>query len=107
MKDTDLKCAIGNYEKLIRKYKHLYNPQVGELFKELFGYGTVFGIVQIRMTEQNACLNIIEMIIDSANCKKYEDFLYYVAEQGINFGPTITSHAREILRNINSERIKI
>ena len=107
LKDTDLKCAIGNYEKLIRKYKHLYNPQVGELFKELFGYGTVFGIVQIRMTEQNACLNIIEMIIDSANCKKYEDFLYYVAEQGINFGPTITSHAREILRNINSERIKI
>lgn len=107
LNDVDLKCAIGNYEKLVRKYKHLYNPQIGELFKELFGYGTVFGIVQIRMTEQNACLNIIEMIIDSANYKKYEDFLYYIAEQGVGFSPTITSHAREILRNINSDRIKL
>ena len=62
---------------------------------------------QIRMTEQNACLNIIEMIIDSSNYKKYEDFLYYIAEQGMNFSPTITSHAREILSNINSDRIKI
>ena len=59
------------------------------------------------MTEQNICLNIIEMIIDSANYKKYEDFLYYIAEQGMDFKPTITSHAREILRNINSERIRL
>lgn len=107
LNDTDLKCAISNYEKLVRKYKHLYNPRIGELFKEFFGYGTVFGRVQIRMTEQNACLNIIEMIIDSANYKKYEDFLYFIAEQGVDFSPTITSHAREILRNINSDRIKI
>ena len=107
LNDSDLKCAISNYEKLIRKYKHLYNPQIGELFKEFFGYQTVFGRPQIRMTEQNACLSIIEMIIDSGNYKKYEDFLYYVAEQGTDFSATITSHAREILRNINSDRIKI
>lgn len=107
LSDVELKCAIGNYEKLVRKYKHLYNPQVGELFKGFFGFQTIFGTVQIRMTEQNACLNIIEMIIDSANYKKYEDFLYYIAEQGINFSPTITNHAREILRNINSDRIKL
>lgn len=107
LSDVDLKCAICNYEKLVRKYKHLYNPQIGDLFKEFFGFQTIFGIVQIRMTEQNACLNIIEMIIDSANYKKYEDFLYYIAEQGMNFSPTITSHAREILRNINSDRIKL
>lgn len=107
LSDIDLRCAISNYEKLVRKYKHLYNPQIGELFKEFFGYGTAFGIVQIRMTEQNLCLNIIEMIIDSANYKKYEDCLYYIAEQGTCFTPTITSHAREILRNINSDRIKL
>lgn len=107
LSDADLKCAISNYEKLIRKYKHLYNPQVGELFKEFFGYGTVFSRIQLRMTEQNTCLNIIEMIIDSANCKKYEDFLYYIAEQGVNFGSTITSHARDILTNVKSDRIKL
>ncbi len=107
LNDVDLKCAISNYEKLVRKYKHLYNPQIGDLFKEYFGFQTIFGTVQIRMTEQNACLNIIEMIIDSANYKKYEDFLYYIAEQGMNFSPTITNHAREILRNINSDRIKL
>lgn len=107
LSDAELKCAIGNYERLVRKYKHLYNPQIGELFKELFGYETLFGQVQIRMTEQNTCLSIIEMIIDSSNYKKYEGFLYYVAEQGMNFSPTITSHAREILRNINSDRIKL
>lgn len=107
LNDADLKCAISNYEKLVRKYKHLYNPQVGELFKAFFGYGTAFGIVQIRMTEQNTCLNVIEMIINSANYKKYEDFLYYIAEQGMNFSPTIRSHAREILRKINSDRIKL
>ena len=59
------------------------------------------------MTEQNTCLNVIEMIINSANYKKYEDFLYYIAEQGMNFSPTIRSHAREILRKINSDRIKL
>ena len=107
LNDVELRCAISNYEKLVRKYKHLYHLPIGELFKEFFGYGTVFGRVQIRMTEQNACLNIIEMIIDSSNYKKYEDFLYYIAEQGMNFSPTITSHAREILSNINSDRIKI
>lgn len=107
LSDAELKCALGNYERLVRKYKHLYNPQIGALFKELFGYETLFGQVRIRMTEQNTCLNIIEMIIDSSNYKKYEDFLYYVAEQGMNFSPTITSHAREILRNINSDRIKL
>ncbi len=107
LNDVDLKCAISNYERLVRKYKHLYNPRIGDLFKEFFGYGTVFGTIQIRMTEQNYCLNIIEMIIDSSNYKKYEDFLYYIAEQGMDFSPTITSHAREILRNINSDRIKL
>ena len=107
LNETQLKCAIGNYEKLVRKYKHLYNPLIGELFKTYFGYGTDIGTVQIRMTEQTACLNIIGMIIDSANYKKYEDFLYYVAEQGMNFAPTITNNAREILRNINSDKIKL
>lgn len=107
LSDVNLKCAISNYEKLVRKYKHLYNPQIGDFFKELFGFGTIFGTVQIRMTEQNACLNIIEMIIDSSNYKKYEDFLYYVAEQGMSFGSTITNHARDILWNINSDRIKL
>lgn len=107
LNDVELKCAIGNYERLVRKYKHLYNPQIGELFKTFFGYETVFGRPQIRMTEQNTCLDIIEMIIDSANYKKYEDFLYYIAEQGMDFSATITSHAREILRNINSDRIKL
>lgn len=105
--NAELKIALMNYEKLICKYKHLYNPLVGEMFKELFGYKTVFGTVKIRITEQNTCLNIIEKIIDSANYKKYEDFLYYVAEQGINFNPTITNHAKNILRNINSDRIKM
>ena len=107
LNDFELKSALGNYERLVRKYKHLYNPQIGELFKGFFGYETLFGRVQIRMTEQNTCLSIIEMIIDSSNYKKYEGFLYYVAEQGMNFSPTITSHAREILRNINSDRIKL
>ena len=107
LSDVDLKCALGNYEKLIRKYKHLYNPQIGDLFKGFFGYETLFGQVQIRLTEQNTCLSIIEMIIDSSNYKRYEDFLYYVAEQGRDFSPTITSHAREILRSINSDRIKL
>ena len=91
---------------MVRKYKHLYNPQIGELFKNYFGYQTVFGKVQIRMTEQNTCLSIIEMIIDSSNYKKYEDFLYYIAEEGVNFNPTIMSHAREILRNIDNDQIK-
>ena len=106
LKDVELKCALGNYEKMVRKYKHLYNPQIGELFKNYFGYQTVFGKVQIRMTEQNTCLSIIEMIIDSSNYKKYEDFLYYIAEEGVNFNPTIMSHAREILRNIDNDQIK-
>ncbi|MBR1854100.1 MAG: hypothetical protein IJ794_13325 [Lachnospiraceae bacterium] len=106
LNDLELKNAIGNYEKLIRKYKHLYNPQIGNLFMSYFGFGTTFAQLQIRMQEQNTCLSIIEMIIDSSNYKKYEDFLYYVAEEGMAFTPTIASHAREILRNINSDRIK-
>jgi len=107
LNDVDLKNAISNYEKLVKKYKHLFNPQIGELFKEYFGYGTVFGMVQIRMFEQNTILNIIEAIIDSSNYKKYENFLYFVAEQGTGFSPTITSHAREILRNINCDQIEV
>ena len=101
------KRALSNYERLIRQYKHLYNPQIGELIKTYFGFGTEDGNVRIRMEDQNTCLNIIEMIIVSSNYKTYEDFLYYVAEQGMDFSSTISNHARQILRNINSDRIKL
>lgn len=105
LNDGQLKCAIRNYEQLVRKYKHLYNAQVGDLFKEYMGFETAFGTVQIRMAEQDSCLKIIDMIMDSSNKKKYEDFLYYVAEQG-EFSGTIANRAREILRKHGCERIK-
>ena len=96
----DLRCAISNYEQLVRKYKYLYNHDIGCLFMELFGFKTVFNNVKIRMMEQNACLNVIEYIIDRSNYKRYAEFIYYVAEEGMGFSANVAEHAHKILEDL-------
>lgn len=104
--DDRLSTAIMNYYQLIQKYRHLYDPQVGELIQGWFGYGTAFGTIQIRLQEQNTCLKIIQTIIDDFNYKKYENFLYFVAEEGMEFQPSVCNLAKTILQNLKSTTIK-
>ena len=104
--DDNLSTAIMNYAQLIQKYRHLYDPQVGELIQGWFGYRTAFGTIQIRLQEQNTCLKIINTIIDDFNYKKYENFLYYVAEEGMDFQPSVCNLAKNILQNLKSTIIK-
>lgn len=104
--DDKLSTAIMNYYQLIQKYRHLYDPQVGELIQGWFGYGTAFGTIQIRLQEQNTCLKIINTIIDDFNYKKHENFLYYVAEEGMDFQPSVCNLAKNILQNLKSTIIK-
>jgi len=95
-----LSVGIANYEKLIRKYRHLYDSDMISLICEWFGYNTVFKTSRISLADQTACLNIIEKVINSANYKKYQDFLYYVAEEGTSFNYTVSSKASQILKNM-------
>ena len=102
----ELSTCISNYEKLIRKYKHLYDSDVSSLFCEWFGYGTVFGKCKLRLSDQIACLNIIQSIIDKSNYEKYDKFLYYVAEEGPSFNYTVSSKARNILKRLGPTTIR-
>ena len=54
--------AITNYLQLIKKYRHLYESQIGSLIMPLFGYKTILGHNPLRIQEQMNCLNIIETI---------------------------------------------
>ena len=106
LSDEKLSAAITNYFQMIQRFPHLYDPQVGELIKTWFGYGTVFGNSRLRLQDQNTCLNIINNIIDSANYKKYEAFLYYVAEEAPDFKAAICNLARNILKKLRRSTIK-
>lgn len=95
---VDRSIAISNYEKLVKKYRFFFDFQMIELFKQWFGYETIFRTCDISLSEQMSCLNIIATIIDKSNYKKYENFLYYVAEQqSVNFSAPVSNRAREIL----------
>lgn len=92
-----LSTCIANYEKLVKKYRHLYDSHVISLMAEWFGYKTVFGTCNISLADQVSCLNIIESVIDKNNYKDYANFLYYVAVEGPSFNYTVSSKAKSIL----------
>ena len=100
-----LSTAITNYFQLIKKYRHLYDPQIGSLITTLFGYKTILGHNPLRIQDQMTCLNIIDTIINDFNVKNYEDFLFYVAEEELNLSPTVASLARRILKKLRIGKI--
>ena len=105
--DDKLSTAITNYFQLTQKFPHLYDPQVGELIKNWFGYGTILRTIpKIRLQDQTTCLNIINNIINQSNYKKYEAFLYYVAVEGEDFRAAISNLARNILKKLRNSTIK-
>lgn len=95
-----LSTAITNYFQLIKKYRHLYDPQIGSLIMTLFGYKTILRHNSLRIQDQMTCLNIIDTIINDANSKNYEDFLFFVAEEELDLSPTVASLARRILKTL-------
>lgn len=108
LSDGVLSTAITNYHKMIQRYRQLYDPQVGETIKTWFGFETPSGRIRLRLKDQNTCLSIIENIISLMNYEKYESFLYYVAAEGWNFAPTISSFAKRIiLTKIPAEKPKL
>ena len=92
-----LSTCIANYEKLVKKYRHLYDSHVVNLMAQWFGYKTIFGKCEIGLANQISCLNIIESVIDKNNYKDYAHFLYYVAVEGPSFNYTVSSKAKSIL----------
>lgn len=100
-----LSTAITNYLQLIKKYRHLYDPQIGSLIMTLFGYNTILGHNSLRIQDQMNCLNIIEAIINDSNSKNYEDFLFHVAEEDFDISPAVSNLARRILKTLRIEKI--
>lgn len=101
LSEEKLSTAITNYYRLIQKYRRrFYDPQVGDLIKSWFGYKTILQAVPLKLQDQMTCLNIIDNIIDDFNYKTYEDFLYYVAEENLDFSPSVSNLAKKILKNI-------
>ena len=101
-----LSTAITNYYQLIKKYRQLYDPQIGSVIMTLFGYKTILGHNPLRIQDQMTCLNIINTIINDANSKSYEDFLFYVAEEELNLSPAVSNLARQILKNLRIGKIE-
>lgn len=108
LSEEQLSNAITNYYQLVQKYRQLYIPQVGEtLIQKWFGFiGTIWNTVLLSLQDQMICLNIIGMIIDDRNYTKYEKFLYYVAEEGINFQASVSQRAKNILKTLNIAGIR-
>ena len=107
LSDDKISTAITNYFQMIQCFPHIYDPQVGELIKTWFGYGTILRTApQIRLQDQTTCLNIINNVINQSNYKKYEDFLFYVAEESTDFKAAISNLARNILKKLRRTTIK-
>lgn len=104
LSDDKLSIAITNYYQLIKKYRHLYDQQIGNAITMWFGYKATLATTPLRLQDQMTCLNIIDTIINEANSKAYEDFLFYVAE-GWNFSPAVSNFARKILKNLRTKKI--
>lgn len=105
LSDDKLSIAITNYYQLIKKYRHLYDQQVGNAITMWFGYKTLLASVPLRLQDQMTCLNIIDTIINDANSKVYEDFLFYVAEGNWDFSPAVSGLARRILKNLRTRKM--
>lgn len=104
LSDDKLSVAITNYYQLIKKYRHLYDQQVGNAITMWFGYKTALTTAPLRLQDQMTCLNIIDTIINDANSKAYEDFLFYVAE-GWDFSPAVSGLAQRILKNLRMRKM--
>ena len=52
------------------------------------------------------CLNIIKLIINDSNHDVYEDFLYYIAEEGMDFSPAVSNLAKQILKDLHIINIR-
>ena len=105
LKDDKLSTAITNYFQLIKQDRRIYDPQIGSMIKIWFGYKTLLEHDPLRIQDQMACLNIIETIINEANSKTYEDFLFFVAEQDYSISPTVSNLARRILKTLRVKKI--
>lgn len=93
-----LSNAMSNYKRLVNQNKGFFNHLIGEIIKELFGFNTYTGKPKIRLNEMTTCLDIIDMVIDSSNRDRYDEFLYYVSEQAPSEVTSVISvRAREIL----------
>ena len=107
LSEDKLSTAIPNYYRMIQKYRRrFYDPQVGDLIKSWFGYKTILQSLPLKLQDQMACLNIIDNIIDDYNFKSYEGFLYYLAEENLDFSPSVSNLAKKILKNLRNTRIR-
>lgn len=102
LSEEKLSVAIANYHKFVHKYhRRVFDYQIGDwIKKQCFGYETYLEASPLKIQDQMACLNIIDYIIDDYNFRLYEDFLYYVAEEGLDFSASVSNLAKQILSKI-------
>ena len=102
LNEEKLSVAIANYHKFVHKYRRrVFDHQIGDwIKKQCFGYETYLETSPLKIQDQIACLNIIDYIIDDYNFRLYQDFLYYVAEEGLDFSASVSNLAKQILLKI-------
>lgn len=102
LNEEKLSVAIANYHKFVHKYRRrVFDHQIGDwIKKQCFGYKTYLEVSPLKIQDQMACLNVIDYIIDDYNFRLYQDFLYYVAEEGLDFSASVSNLAKQILSKI-------